>query len=67
MIIQIDPTLPCAQLNASSPSAEFCRESATQAVIAPASDGTWEMLPVCSNHLFEVTLSFGHDVAAFSL
>jgi hypothetical protein len=55
MIIQIDPALPCGQLVGGPDAGQPCGELATQAVIRPEEDGTWEMLPVCDKHLQEAT------------
>jgi hypothetical protein len=61
MIIQIDPALPCAQYLAGVSPSQLCGAPAIHAIITPDGDGTWEMLPVCSDHLQEASASLPHD------
>jgi hypothetical protein len=55
MVIQISPTLPCAQYMADSSLPQLCGKPTTHALITPDDDKTWELLPICSSHLCEVT------------
>lgn len=52
MMIRIDPALPCSQLVGSA-SEQLCGKPATQAVVTWHVDMTWELVPVCAEHLRE--------------
>lgn len=55
MMIQFEPALPCTQYLMDVSPPQLCGKLATQAIISPEEDGLWEMVPVCSEHLREVT------------
>jgi hypothetical protein len=60
MLIQIVPSLPCGQFQASSSPTEelrLCCQQTKMAVLTTFKDGTWELLPVCRKHLAEVAPS----------
>lgn len=64
MVIQISSTLPCAQYMAESPLPQICGEPTSHAMITPDADKTWELLPICSNHLCEAMMNSSLDVFA---
>jgi hypothetical protein len=53
-MIQIDPALPCAQVVGSG-TGRICGRPATQGVVTLQADKTWELLPICAEHLREAT------------
>jgi hypothetical protein len=55
MEISTDLALPCGQYLEGSSPARLCGELTTHAVIVPDSDGAWELIPVCSQHLIEAS------------
>lgn len=53
MQISIDLALPCAQYVENSSPSRLCGEPTTEAVIVPDVDGTWELIPICTQHMNE--------------
>ena len=51
MIIMLEGTLPCAELE-DQPAGlvRLCRQAANVGIITPMGDGVWELLPVCQGH-----------------
>lgn len=65
MNISIDIALPCAQYIENSSPAQRCGELTHGSMIVPDIDGTWEMIPVCPQHLHEARQTFiGPELSA---